>query len=256
MPAKIFIKLKLEKEIDTKELTPDKIHGIFFSLIGEKLSQSLHEDFKGQKPYAIFCKELFQSIKTNTLNLEVSILYDPLISPILSEIILSRNKATLNLEKKIALEHSVNVREKWLKPYEILEKEVKISKKISIKFLKPTSFRRYTVDFIFPIPELLFKGLIKKWLAFSSIPIPVNLSEYYPFIEIEKYKLESYKITFSNGGKLTTFKGYTVFNFSKIAQEIALKWFNILLNYALWSGVGRKTTMGLGKISINALSSN
>jgi len=119
---------------------------------------------------------------------------------------------------------------------------------LELRFVSPTTFRREKVDLPFPLPELFFKGLVKKWLSFSKIPIEVDLRKYYNLVEVERYNLKTKKVEFSNGGRLTTFVGEVVYNLSKVEDKEAQRWFNILLNFSLWSGVGRKTTMGLGKV--------
>ena len=78
----------------------------------------------------------------------------------------------------------------------------------------------------------------------------MDLRSHYDQIEVEKYNLKTQKVEFSNGGKLTTFVGDLVYNLSKVEDKKALKWFYILLNFSNWSGVGRKTTMGLGKVHL------
>ena len=249
MPLKFFLKLNLSEEIDTSKLTPDKVHGLFFSLIGEELAKTLHEEYKNVKPFSLFCRELFETQKVKSLNLEVNLLEDSLIPKVLSGFVLNRKRNFLNLDSKsVEVKTNIKVPQRWLKPYSSLMEIEEIPSKVEIKFLAPTTFRRNKLDLPFPLPELLFKSLVKRWLAFSRIPIEVDLRKYYEQIEVKKYNLKTKKVEFSNGGKLTTFVGEVVYNLSKVESKEALRWLYILLNFSLWSGVGRKTTMGLGKV--------
>ena len=249
MPLKFFLKLNLSEEIDTSKLTPDRVHGLFFSLVGEELAKILHEEYKNVKPYSLFCKELFRPQRVNSLNLEVNLLEDSLIPKILSSFVLNRKRTFLNLDSEsVEVKADFRVPQRWLKPYSSLMEIEEIPSKVELKFLSPTTFRRNKVDLPFPLPELLFKGLVKRWLAFSNIPIEVDLRSYYDQIEVEKYDLKTQKVEFSNSGKLTTFVGEVVYNLSKVENRESLKWFYILLTFSIWSGVGRKTTMGLGKV--------
>ena len=213
------------------------------------MAYKLHLDYKNVKPYTIFCKELFTKNKVKFLNFEINLLEDSLIPNLLSEFILQKKDIFLQLNNKaVKVKLNVSVPQKWLNPYISLTTIDDIKTKVVINFISPTTFRRNDIDLPFPLPGLLFKGLIKKWLAFSEIPIEVDLRKYYNLIEIERYNLKTYKVNFSNGGKLIAFKGFTVFNFYGVENKKAIKWFNILLKFSNWSGIGRKTTMGLGKI--------
>ncbi|RTZ60898.1 MAG: hypothetical protein DSZ31_01155 [Gammaproteobacteria bacterium] len=249
MPLKVFLKLNLSEEIDTSCLTPDKVHGLFFSLVGEELAGILHEGYKNIKPFSLFCRELFKPQKVKALSLEVNLLEDSLIPKLLSGFILNKKGVFLNLNSKsVEIKAEFRIPQRWLKPYSSLVEVKEIPTKVGIKFVSPATFRRNNSDLPFPLPELLFKGLVKRWLAFSGLPLEVDLREYYNRVEVERYNLKTQKVEFSSGGKLTTFVGEVVYNLSKVENKTALKWFFILLNFSLWSGVGRKTTMGLGKI--------
>lgn len=251
MPLKLRLKLTLSEEIDTSILTPDKVHGLFFSLVGEELAGVLHERYKNVKPFSLFCKELFKPQRVKILNIEVNLLEDSLIPRVVSSFVLNRKKAYVNMDSKhIGVKAHSKIPDKWLKPYPSLIRIEEIPPKVRLKFLSPTTFRRHKVDLPFPLPELLFKGLVKRWFIFSSIPIEVDLRDYYDQIVVEKYNLETQKVEFSNGGKLTTFVGDLVYNLSKVEDKEALKWFYILLKFSNWSGIGRKTTMGLGKVHL------
>ena len=254
MPLKVFLKLHLAEEIDTSFLTPDKVHGLFFTLMGEDLAKKFHEEYRNVKPFSLYCKELFKRQTAKVLNFEVNLLEDSLIPKLLSGFILDKQKTFLNINsKQIEVKVDFKVPQRWIKPYNSLAEAGETNPKVGVKFVSPTTFRRENIDFPFPLPELLFKGLVKKWLAFSQIPIEVDLRKYYNLIEVEKYNLGTKKVEFSNGGKLTTFIGEVVYNLSEIEDKEAQRWFNILLNFSLWSGIGRKTTMGLGKIHLKTL---
>jgi CRISPR-associated endoribonuclease Cas6 len=252
MPFKIFMDLQLSEEIDSSFLKPDGVHGIFFSVLGKESAKILHEDFKNIKPFSLFCRELFKSEPTDSLHFEINILDDSLAPQILSDLILKESQGFLNIAgKKIEYQKQIKTSQKYIKTYESFFENNNIPQKVEIVFLKPATFRRNNIDFPFPLPELVFKGLIKKWLAFSKIKPQMDLRKYYPFVEISKYNLKTKKVEFANGGKLTSFIGNITYNFGKVKEEIH-KWFYTLLNFALWSGIGRKTTMGLGKVKITA----
>ncbi|NPA13709.1 MAG: CRISPR-associated endoribonuclease Cas6 [Aquificae bacterium] len=251
MPLKAFIKLKARESIDTSIITPDKVHGLFFNLIGEELAKKLHEDYRNIKPYTIYCGDIFNTKTAKVINIEVNLLDENLIPEFLSQLVLNRKENFLNLNnREVPISHNLTVPQNWLKPYSVLYKETPLSTKVTLKFLSPTTFRREQVDYPFPSPELVFKGLVKKWLAFSNIPIGADLREYYSSIEIEKFNLRTTKVVFSSIGKLTAFVGEITYNLSRIKNREIMRWFNILLELSKWSGIGKKTTMGLGKVKV------
>ncbi len=92
MPLKVFLKLHLSEEIETSLLTSDKVHGLFFSLIGEDLAEKFHKEYKNIKPFSLYCKELFKNQTAKVLNFEVNLLEDSLIPKLLSGFILSKQK--------------------------------------------------------------------------------------------------------------------------------------------------------------------
>ncbi|NPB05013.1 MAG: CRISPR system precrRNA processing endoribonuclease RAMP protein Cas6 [Aquificae bacterium] len=257
MPLKVFLRLKLSEPIRKEFLTPDGIHGLFFSLLGKELASELHEAYGGAKPYSLHCGGLFTEGSTDELNLEVGLLDDRLTAPVLSDLYLKRGKNLFTFRgKKIRVEALVRVLPSWIKTYEELVEDGRLYPKVGVRFLKPSTFRRNSVDLPFPLPELVFKSLLKRWLAFSPVRPEVDLRNFYDRVEVERYSLRTRKVVLASGGKLTAFEGSVVYNLTKVGDERALRWFSTLLRYALWAGVGRKTTMGLGKVKITPLNGN
>jgi len=251
MPLKVHIRLNLSEEINPLELKPDGVHGIFFSILGGESAKILHDGFKNVKPFSLFCKELFKKDPVGELNFELNLLKDDLISTVLSDLLLGSGEDFITFRgKKIPFTKSVRASERWVKTYSGIVEDVKVPQKVEITFLSPTTFRRNDVDYPFPSPELVFRGLVKRWLAFSDVKPSVDLREFYPLVEISYYELKTQKVEFANGGKLTAFVGKIVYNLKGVENEEARRWFGILSHFSNWSGIGRKTTMGLGKVKI------
>jgi len=229
---------------------------LFFSLLGEKLAKKLHEEYKDLKPYSLYCREIFNPRPTSEFTLEVNLLDDTLLAELLSHFLLNGGKKVVNFGTlEVPVSCKTSVPQRWLKSYSSLLEGAKPARRAALRFISPATFKRKRVDYPFPSPELVFRGLVKKWLTFSKIPPKVDLRELYDAVEIERYSLKTTKVVFSSTGKLTAFVGEISYNFSKVENEDALRWFSALLELAKWSGVGRKTTMGLGKtiVSIESL---
>jgi CRISPR-associated endoribonuclease Cas6 len=251
MPLKVFINLELSEEIDLSELKPDGAHGIFFSVLGEESAKILHEDFKNVKPFSLFCRELFQTQPSKVLHLELNILKEELAPTILRDLILENGKNKLFFKgKTLNFRKTVKSSGKFIKSYESFLDANGFPAKVEVKFVKPATFRRENLDFPFPLPELVFKTLLKRWIFLSGIKPELDLRRFYNLVEVSKYDLKTRKVEFANGGKLTAFEGRVEYNFGKVKDSEAVKWFYTLLKFSEWSGVGRKTTMGLGKVKI------
>jgi len=256
MPSKVTVKLKLEKPVKGTEIKPDILHGLFFNLLDPQTAKQLHDEYGNIRPYALFCRESFVDEPFEEIHFEMNLLEDKYLAPLLSSLLLEKERPLFLGKVGIKGVKVSRVREEDITPYgEIVEKSGE-SPKVFLKFLKPTTFRRNDIDLPFPLPELVFKGLVKKWNTFSPIPVGVDLRPFYNLIKVSKYSLRTYKVEFSKAGKLTAFWGYAIYDLSEVKHNDARRWFSVLLNFARWSGIGRKTTMGLGKVLTETILEN
>lgn len=120
---------------------------------------------------------------------------------------------------------------------------------IQLKFLSPTSFKQKQGIQTFPLPELVFNSLRRKWNYFA----PEEL--HFPEIEwtalVSAYDLKTHALKLKNSSEIGC-QGWVKYHFCEPEQaRIA----SILANFAFFAGVGRKTTMGMGqtKLLINHL---
>lgn len=251
MPSRVVLRLNLERPVEGREIKPDILHGLFFKLLPPELAEDLHGSYGDIKPYSLACRELFGDGQTKVLHLEINLLEDKLLPKVLSGAVLKEGKK-LFLGKVGVSDFSIlPVGERGIVTYQSLVGETGEHRKWFVRFKKPTTFRRNDIDLPLPLPELIFKGLVKRWNAFSPIPVGVDLRPFYNLVKVSKCAVRTQKVELSSGGKLTTFTGYTLLDLSPVRNEKALKWFGILLNFANWSGIGRKTTMGLGKVAVS-----
>jgi CRISPR-associated endoribonuclease Cas6 len=249
MPAKVRFVLNAEKPLKVKELTPDRLHGLFFSLLQPEVADIFHQDYKGLKVFSLFSPQLWKdpNEEINRILIEVSLLKDDLLPKLLSSYLLSEKREFRLGGVKLTKSLKPMINDDDIVSYESLLNTQPTSKRF-FKFLAPTTFRRNKIDFPFPEPEILFKSILKRWIVFSGIKPDVDLRKFYQQVEITKYKLNTRKVELSSLGKLTTFVGVITYHFGDIEDQEAARWFSILSNFANFSGVGRKTAMGLGKV--------
>ncbi len=249
MPVKFSVCLIPERPIPLSEIKPDKIHGVFFSLIDRKLGEELHKPSR-IKPFVLGIPKLFRSEESvERIFLRISFLEDTLFPKFLSSLLLHEGKDIFINDIKLKKLKKPFIDERWIKTYETLYKDSSTEKTIVFDFITPTSFKRGKKDYPLPDPKLIFKGLIRKWLFFSDIRIDTDLRKVIEEdIEVMGAWIRTKKIALSEG-KITGFTGRVVLYINNNNKEI-LKWINTLAKFSEFAGVGRKTTMGFGMVKL------
>jgi CRISPR-associated endoribonuclease Cas6 len=115
---------------------------------------------------------------------------------------------------------------------------------IPVQFLTPTAFRRVQDQFLYPDPEWVFASVLEKWNAFSPVPLPQPEDDTFRRTRISRYNLRTRMLRFKGFNQLG-FTGSVVYNLARLAYEEKIL-VSVLSHYATWSGVGAKTTMGMG----------
>ncbi|MBF2063016.1 MAG: CRISPR system precrRNA processing endoribonuclease RAMP protein Cas6 [Calothrix sp. C42_A2020_038] len=122
--------------------------------------------------------------------------------------------------------------------------QIPAQKFVQLEFLTPTSFKQGKYIQAFPLLELVFNGLLKRWNKFA----PENL--HFPPVEwngfVSAYELKTYAMKMEGGGEIGA-EGRVKYHFADAEQA---KIATILAHFACFAGVGRKTTMGMGQIVI------
>lgn len=140
---------------------------------------------------------------------------------------------------------------------ELLDKIERLSEKtsFSIKFISPTSFRYYDVDYPFPRIDLIFGSLIDRWnnidenVAFDSEALKAVANQY---IIPVKWQGESKRFNLTPKYGVTGFIGTYMFDMKQLPKEYR-KIFLALLEFAKFSGIGRLTAQGLGQVKVEYL---
>jgi CRISPR-associated endoribonuclease Cas6 len=247
MPVKTKILLHLERPVQIIELLPERIHALFFSILPEKVSQELHS-IKGTKPFTVCFKDFFGKDgkeEVKRISLTVTLLKDELF-PLLSEGIILGKK-----ELKIG---GVGISSKRItssehKTYQRLMEEGKVTRDFLFFFQTPTTFKKGHSDYPLPEPALIFKSLLRKWNSYSEEKLELSLAELSKMLQVGGFWIKTRKLPVSQNAKLTGFTGRVFIN-ARIEDEETLKKLYTLASFAEFSGVGRKTTMGFGKVSL------
>jgi len=260
MPLRFSIDLVLQSKVDYSSLiTPDVLHGFFFSLLPSNIADTLHKPSR-YKPFCLWAPKIFRFIKNNqpsetnsVLTITISFLKNDFFSPFLFKLTENRKKLFLGPYKVSLLQEPGSLIKN--DEYTTFEDFFNIKAKTYLYFqaITPISFKKGDIDYPLPDPKIFFKSLINKWNYFSPFRIEVDLRKVLEEkLCIVYSKIRTYKIKLSLGSSVTGFKGKVVF-YGKGLTDEELKWLNILGHFSRYAGVGRKTTMGLGMVEFQAL---
>lgn len=119
-----------------------------------------------------------------------------------------------------------------------------------LRFDAPTIFKRTGGNIIpMPMPDLAFGSLMDRWNRFAPFHMPEDLfTTISEQIVIEQFegKTEQARVGKGRRGAVPGFVGSVRYRLRK-ASKTHVKAINALANYAVFSSVGAKTTMGLGQ---------
>jgi len=245
MPVKLGLILHLEKPVRVKEIYPERVHALFFSILPEDISEKIHSQ-KSIKPFTICFEKFFKENGKNEvskLKLKVTFLDDSLFPYFSQGIILGKKKlhiGSAEIRKKgiLSVEH---------RSYEELIENAEEKKDFLFYFKTPTTFKKGSSDYPLPEPVLIFKNLLKKWNKFSPFKIELSPKELSKFLQIGGIWIKTRKISLSPDGKAIGFYGRVFINVRTEEKE-TLRKLSALFSFSSFSGIGRKTTMGMGSV--------
>ncbi|MEH2384070.1 MAG: CRISPR-associated endoribonuclease Cas6 [Nostoc sp.] len=128
-----------------------------------------------------------------------------------------------------------------LSDYAILANMDKISDDITLKFLSPTSFKQKREIQLFPLPELVFGSLLRRWNVFTPEELKFASVEWKALVSA--YELKTHALKLESSSEIGA-KGWVRYRFQDAEQA---KIATTLAYFANFAGVGRKTAMGMGQ---------
>lgn len=258
MPVRLGVSLVAEKPLPLSEISPDRLHGLFFSIAGEELARELHS-YSKVKPFTLSFylqsggkrRSIFsdgENGEVERLHIGISFLNESLFPRFLSSFVLNEQKDFYLGKFKLRKIRKPYITDKNIKSYRNLFEESKPQMRIMFEFITPTTFKKGKYDWLIPDPKLIFKGLIRKWQTFSDFGIDIDLREVVKNkVIVAGAWIGTKRIEFSDFGWVGGFTGSVILHLDT-EEERALRWLNALARFAEFAGVGRKTTMGLGQV--------
>ncbi|MGK7924301.1 MAG: CRISPR-associated endoribonuclease Cas6 [Spirulina sp.] len=111
-------------------------------------------------------------------------------------------------------------------------------------FATPTAFRQGRQDTAMPTPDLIFRSLLRRWNLYSPMTFPeLPLESLFP----SSFEIRTECVADSRSKFIGCTGSVTYKLFGDIPAE-QIKQFNTLADFALYCGIGRKTTMGMGMV--------
>lgn len=133
-----------------------------------------------------------------------------------------------------------------LSSFEQLLEQAGPETRVALRFASPTTFRTGDVNLVFPLPVSVFGSYMRKWEAFSPVPLPDALSEFIAeAVVAERYTLQTEVVNYGRH----QFNGFTGDCQFRVLNHdpVYVRAVNALANFALYAGTGQKTTQGMGQ---------
>jgi len=116
-------------------------------------------------------------------------------------------------------------------------------KMIAFHLATPTAFRQGKYDSPLPTRDNVFKSLCDRWNTYSEIPINPEIIEY---IFPSKFDIKTEVVKNYDTHSFIGCVGEIGYRILGDASPDAIKQINALADFAMFAGIGRKTTMGMG----------
>lgn len=234
------------------------LHGLFLALMGQdspEMARRLH-DMKGPKPFSLSPLEgeclLRDGRCLAAAGARVSFRVNLLETDLLGKAAATSWQALQNCPHLLLGGATVRVAGVEAVPgpgfvsFHGLIEAASQSREIGLEFLSPTAFRVERKNFLFPEPRLVFASLLHHWDAYSDRPLSTSVEGCLDFITVSRYQLQTEMVSFSKF-KWIGFKGQVVYQLPQWFTPEQVKALNCLTEFSFYSGVGWKTTMGMGQ---------
>ncbi|MBF0550813.1 MAG: CRISPR-associated endoribonuclease Cas6 [Deltaproteobacteria bacterium] len=116
------------------------------------------------------------------------------------------------------------------------------SDRITLHFKSPVSFKRGDLHYSMPEPGLIFGHLVKRWNRFAPDLMPENLTG--QGVSYSFFDIHTAPYALRNGGTILGAVGQLTFIFE--CDVPIQRLYRTLLRFAFYSGIGVKTTQGMG----------
>jgi CRISPR-associated endoribonuclease Cas6 len=129
--------------------------------------------------------------------------------------------------------------------YAQLYEQASVSERqIALTFTTPTAFRQGQYDTALPTRDSVFNSLLNRWNKYSGIELS-NFSIEAIFPSFFNIRTE---IAADSRSKFIGCVGEISYRLMGDVEPLQIKQINVLADFALYAGIGRKTPMGMGMV--------
>ncbi|MBT9142126.1 MAG: CRISPR-associated endoribonuclease Cas6 [Syntrophomonadaceae bacterium] len=181
--------------------------------------------------------------------------FSPSLSQLFLEIVQAESPAHIDLDGQLipveawCIEASQHVEATQTTYYELMGHWLSRRNpptRITLKFLSPTTFRSRGRNMPLPLPHLVFGSLVEHWNALAPFALDSSIKTFVEeSLAISGFRLRSDLVSIA-GGKQVGFMGSCTYIATQ-NDPFPLASLNLLADFAFFSGVGAKTTMGMGQ---------
>ncbi len=267
MPYSLVFNLIPLEAISSKKVTGRHLNALFLQLISsvdEQLAEDFHQHIP-DKAFTVSHLQIHSAKIQNTLRWghnktipastslwwRISLLDDRLFSR-LTGLWLNLNptklmrlgNANLQITSILGTPQTNNPWADACSYTQLYERASERDRTFTFCFATPTTFRQGKYDTPLPTPESVFKSFQSRWHKYSNITLedlPLE-SLFTSFFDIRTEKVINF------GSKVIGCTGIVTYSLLGEVDPIHLKSLNALADLALYCGVGRKTTMGMGMV--------
>lgn len=138
---------------------------------------------------------------------------------------------------------------------QLYEQASESDRKLIFQFYTPTAFRQGNQDSSMPTAHRVFNSLLRRWNHYSSLEFPIDSldflqdSQFNIRTEIASDPRQQFQHTGAKVNPCNQFTGCigtVTYRILGSVKSTTIKQLNTLADFALYSGVGRKTSMGMG----------
>nr|PZN51659.1 MAG: hypothetical protein DIU68_16095 [Chloroflexota bacterium] len=138
------------------------------------------------------------------------------------------------------------------------------SNRIPLDFATPTAFHRAGLNVPLPLPDLVFGSLSTRWTAFTGAALAEELPAFIQHrVVVSRHRIETQLLHFKQGSKQVGFVGQVTFEITRRSRELETsdpalaarldaghddltRTLGLLARFSRYSGIGIKTTSGMG----------
>jgi CRISPR-associated endoribonuclease Cas6 len=256
--GKVAVGLLVEDEVRLRGLGGEALHGLFLRILKQyssDLASEMHNRDE-QRPFSlkppVGDSELRRGYTVTSsgtnLTFDLAFLSEKLLTASVSAFLsVLQDGRVLSLSRQPVVLQNLDLDAGTFSSFLKILSNASATYAVTLEFVTPTSFRKNEMQVVFPQPELVFSSLLRRWNAFSELKIPEEHAVYFPSIKVSSYDLHTQLVHFSRY-KIIGFKGRVEYELPEGSSEDFMQVVNALADFAFYSGVGAKTTMGMGQV--------